>query len=173
MSKFASLIKQALGERGLSHVVLDDEELLVCACGEYTSSLDFSFTPCAPGTGEALAEATDWTTLRCDACGRILGPPDPKDRRDVALRVLVLAHEGGLRCGYVSLAHEPPAFDGVWDGVQTLRVSLPLPLAQVVDLKQNLDLLVLDVPVSEDKALYIRTGYRNAAEVFFARPLTE
>ena len=91
----------------------------------------------------------------------------------MALRVLVLAHEGGLRCGYVSLAQEPPAFDGVWDGVQTLRVSLPLPLAQVVDLKQNLDLLVLDVPVTEDKALYIRAGHRNAAEVFFARPLVE
>lgn len=172
MSKFASLIKKALGERGLSHVVLDDEELLVCACGEYTSSFEFSFTPCAP-TGEALAEVTDWTTLQCDACGRILGPPNPKDRRDVALRVLVLAHEGGLRCGYVSVVGEPPAFDGVWDGVQTLVVGLPLPLAQVVDLKQNLDLLVVDVPVSADQAMYIRKGHRAAAEVFFARTLLE
>ena len=172
MSKFASLIKKALGERGLSHVVLDDEELLVCACGEYTSSFEFSFTPCAP-TGEVLPEAKDWTTLRCDACGRILGPPDPTDRRDVALRVLVLAHEGGLRCGYVSLVGEPPAFDGVLDGVQTLVVGLPLPLAQIVDLKQNLDLVVVDVPVSEDVAMCIRTGHRTTAEVFFARPLAE
>ena len=91
----------------------------------------------------------------------------------MALRVLVLAHEGGLRCGSVSLAHEPPAFDGVWDGVQTLVVGLSLPLAQVVDLKQNLDLLVVDVPVSADQAMYIRKGHRAAAEVFFARTLLE
>ena len=37
MSQFITLIKQALRERGQSHVVLDDDELLVCACGESTA----------------------------------------------------------------------------------------------------------------------------------------
>ena len=71
MSRFITLIEQALRKRGQSHVVLDDDELLVCACGEYTGSLDFSFTPCHP-QGAPLPQGETWEVLRCDACERIL-----------------------------------------------------------------------------------------------------
>ena len=169
MSRFITLIEQALRERGQSHVVLDDDELLVCACGEYTGSFDFSFTPCNR-QGAPLPQGEEWEVLRCDSCERILSHPDPAERRAVALRVLALAQEAGFRCGYVGLVNEPPADEA--PGVHRLLVALPLPLALVADLKHSLDLLVLDVPVTVDKAGYLRTGVgTSAAEVFFAQPL--
>ena len=53
-----------------------------------------------------------------------------------------------------------------------LLVALPLPLALVADLKQSLDLLVLDVPVRSDQHRLLRTGAGTSkAEVFFAWPV--
>jgi hypothetical protein len=169
MSQFITLIKQALRERGQSHVVLDDEELLVCACGDYTGSFDFSFTPCNE-QGEAQPLGVEWEVLRCDSCERILRRPDPAERRAVAVRVLALAQEAGFRCAYVGLFNELPP-DGATRG-HHLLVALPLPLALVADLKQSLDLLVLDVPVRADQHKLLRTGAgTSTAEVFFARPV--
>ena len=173
MSRFILFIEQALRERGQSHVVLDDDELLVCACGEYTGSLDFSFTP-YNAQGAPLPQPTplgaEWEVLRCDSCDRILGRPDPAERRAVAVRVLALAQEAGFRCAYVGLVNELPP-DGATRG-HHLLVALPLPLALVADLKQSLDLLVLDVPVRADQHKLLRTGAgTSTAEVFFARPV--
>ena len=171
MSRFILFIEQALRERGQSHVVLDDDELLVCACGEYTGSFDFSFTPCTP-QGAPLPQGAEWEVLRCDSCERILSRPDPAERRAVAVRVLALAQEAGFRCAYVGLVNELPP-DGAARG-HNLLVALPLPLALVADLKQSLDLLVLDVPVRADQHKLLRTGAgTSTAEVFFARPVLE
>ena len=118
-----------------------------------------------------MPQGAEWEVLRCDSCERIFSRPDPAERRAVAVRVLALAQEAGFRCAYVGLVNELP-LDGATRG-HHLLVELPLPLALLADLKQSMDLLVLDVPVTEDKALYLRAGHRNAAEVFFARPLVE
>ena len=171
MSQFITLIKQALRERDQSHVVLDDEELLVCACGDYTGSFDFSFTPCNE-QGEAQPLGVEWEVLRCDSCERILRRPDPAERRAVAVRVLALAQEAGFRCAYVGLVHEPPPGGAM--SKHDLLVELPLSLSLVADLKQSLDLLVLDVPVRSDQHRLLRTGAGTSkAEVFFARPVLE
>ena len=169
MSRFITLIEQALRERGQSHVVLDDDELLVCACGEYTGSFDFSFTPCNR-QGAPRPQGEEWEVLRCDSCERILRRPDPAERRAVAVRVLALAQEAGFRCASVGLVHEPPPGGAM--SKHDLLVELPLSLSLVADLKQSLDLLVLDVPVRADQHKLLRTGAgTSTAEVFFARPV--